>query len=237
MKKLWYIGLCFLLVLSLVACASSPQQSAAEPSEGVAPSAPSQTGGAQLPAPEETPSDTSQAESHILIAYFSMIDVVPENADASTHATPSNGNTRTAAQEIQVQMGGDLFQIETSQEYPVGHRECSVVAEEEMRSDARPVLTTQVDDMDSYDLVFLGYPIWWYTTPMAVRSFLEAYDFSGKTIVPFCTTMSAGVEQSVDEIRELCPDATVLDGLTLRTGRADRMPENISGWLKELGLL
>ena len=172
----------------------------------------------------------------ILVAYFSLVDIIPDGADAVTHATPSQGNTQTAALEIQAQTGGDLFQITTEQEYPVLHREASAIAEDEMRSDARPALTSQVENMDQYDVIFVGYPIWWYTSPMAIRTFLETYDFSGKTIVPFCTTMGAGVDQSVDEIRGLCPDATVLDGLTLSTGRADSMPDRITGWIDGLEL-
>lgn len=239
MKRNWFAAaLCLLILLS--GCTGQtpqrPQQPSAPPEE-TAQSSLLPAADTPSPVPEETPDPSMDEGGKILIAYFSMVDVVPEGADAVTHATPATGNTRTAAQEIQAQMGGDLFQIETDSEYPVLHTECSAIAEDEMRSDARPTLTSQVDNMDDYDVVFVGYPIWWYTSPMVIRSFLEAYDFSGKTIVPFCTTMSAGIGQSVDEIKELCPNATVLDGLTLRTGRADSMHDSIADWLEGLDLL
>ena len=174
-----------------------------------------------------------QTGGNTLIAYFSLIDIVPEGADASAHATPSIGNTESAALEIQSQTGGELFAINTVQTYPVSHSECSAIAEEEMRSDARPELSTHVENMDEYDTIYIGYPIWWYIEPMAIRTFLEEYDLSGKIIIPFCTTMGAGIEESVENITSLVPDATVLEGLTLRTGRED-FSEEISAWLANI---
>ncbi|MDO5378215.1 MAG: flavodoxin [Clostridia bacterium] len=179
--------------------------------------------------------DVSSAD-RTLIAYFSLIDIVPEGADASTHATPSIGSTEAAAQEIQRQVGGELFAIHTVQTYSVSHQEDSSIAEDEMRRDARPELSTHLENMDAYDIIYLGYPIWWYVEPMAIRTFLEEYDFAGKTIVPFCTCLGAGVEKSVQNIRTLCPDAAVLEGLTLYTGR-DSFEEPIRDWLQALGMI
>lgn len=183
----------------------------------------------------ETIVDSEESGGKTLIAYFSLVDIVPEGADASAHATPEIGNTESAALEIQTQVGGDLFAIKTVQTYPVSHSDCSAIAEEEMRSDARPELSTHVENMEDYEIIYIGFPIWWYQEPMAIRTFLEEYDFSGKTIVPFCTTLGAGVEESVDNIKTLCPDATILDGLTLRTGR-DSFSESVAEWLEEIGI-
>lgn len=183
----------------------------------------------------ETVVDSEESGGKTLIAYFSLVDIVPEGADASAHATPEIGNTESAALEIQTQVGGNLFAIKTVQTYPVSHRECSSIAEEEMRSDARPELSTHVENMDEYDTVYIGFPIWWYQEPMAIRTFLEEYDFSGKTIIPFCTTLGAGVEQSVDNIKSLCPASTVLEGLTLYTGR-NSFSESVAEWLGEIGM-
>ena len=185
---------------------------------------------------EESQNSDPEEKTKILIAYFTLADIVPDGVDAVSSATPSQGNTRTAAIELQAQTGGDLFQITTDREYPVSHSEASAIAENEMRADDRPVLTSQVDNIEQYDVVFVGYPLWWYTSPMAIRTFMEAYDFSGKTIVPFCTSLGAGVEQSVGEIQELCPDATVLDGLTLHTGRTEGMADSIAAWLEQINL-
>lgn len=185
---------------------------------------------------EQTVFGSEENDSKILIAYFSLTDIIPEGADAVTHATPSIGNTEYAAMEIQNQTGGDLFAIKTVESYPVSHSECSAIAEEEMRSDARPELSTHIENMEDYDIVYIGFPIWWYQEPMAVRTFLEEYDFSGKTIIPFCTTLGAGVEESEENIKSLCPDAVVLDGLTLHTGM-DSFNEPVAEWLVEIGMI
>lgn len=174
-----------------------------------------------------------QTGDKILIAYFSLINIVPEGADAVTHATPSVGNTEYAAMEIQRQVGGDLFAIQTVQNYPASHQECSAVTEEEMRSDARPELSTHVEDMDEYNIIYIGFPIWWYMEPMAIRTFLEEYDFTGKTVIPFCTTLGAGIGESEKNIAVLTNGATVLKGLTLRSGKED-MSEEIASWLIEI---
>lgn len=185
---------------------------------------------------EQTVFGSEEKDSKILIVYFSLTDIIPDGADAVTHATPSIGNTEYAAMEIQKQTGGDLFAIKTVENYPVSHSECSAIAEEEMRSDARPELSTHVENMEDYEIVYIGFPIWWYQEPMAVRTFLEEYDFSGKTIIPFCTTLGAGVEESEENIKSLCPDAVVLDGLTLHTGR-DSFHEPVTEWLVEIGMI
>lgn len=189
-----------------------------------------------LPMLPRTEAAASPSGDGVLVAYFSLSGSVPEGADAVTHATPSIGSTEAAAREIAARTGGTLFAIRTERAYPERHDECSEIAEQEMRDDARPALASHVEGMENYGTVFLGYPIWWYAEPMAVRTFLEEYDFSGKTVVPFCTSLGAGVGRSVENIRELCPDSTVLRGVTLRTGSAD-FREPVEEWLKELGII
>lgn len=240
MKRIAALCLSVLLLLSLAACSGGGQENP------VSSDSTPQTSSSEQENSEQEETDTMQSSGQptaneettggkTLIAYFSLIDIVPEGADASAHATPSIGNTESAAMEIQRQVGGDLFAIKTVQTYPVSHREASAIAEEEMRSDARPELSTHLDNMDEYDTVYIGYPIWWYIEPMAIRTFLDEYDFSGKTIIPFCTTMGAGVEESVENITSLADGATVLDGVTLRTGREDNS-EDISEWLSDIGI-
>ena len=177
----------------------------------------------------------STVEKKTLIAYFLQIDIVPEGADASSHATPAIGSTESAAIEIQKQVGGDLFAIKTVKTYPMSHQECSAIAEEEIHSDTRPELSTHVKNMNDYDTIYIGYPIWWHQEPMAIRSFLEEYDFSGKTVIPFCTSLGVSVSESEDNIKSLLSDATVLSGVTLRTGRQD-ISGDISDWLSDIGM-
>lgn len=240
MKRIAALCLSALLIFSLAACSggrqenlvssdNEPQTSQSEQENTEQEETGTMESSQQPIASEETTGGKT------LIAYFSLIDIVPEGADASAHATPSIGNTESAAMEIQRQVGGDLFAIKTVQTYPVSHREASAIAEEEMRSDARPALSNHLDNMDEYDTVYIGYPIWWYIEPMAIRTFLEEYDFTGKTIIPFCTSMGAGVEESVQNISSLADGATVLDGVTLRTGREDHS-EDISEWLSDIGM-
>lgn len=250
MKRILSVCLAVLLLVALAACGAEENSISFEQSDNVSAQEPSDTPAApesqadeeqeptQVPpqAPEESVSEQEEETvSKTLIAYFSLADIVPEGADASAHATPSIGNTESAAIEIQNQVGGDLFAIHTVQTYPVNHRECSAIAEEEMRSDARPELSTHVENMEQYDTVYIGYPIWWYIEPMAIRTFLEEYDFTGKTVIPFCTTLGAGISESEENIASLASGATVLEGLTLRTGRQD-MSEDISSWLADIGM-
>lgn len=224
-SKIVIICMIMLVALSAIACSNnseSTNNSESQISENVTSN-------------YRTISSDSQNKNNILIAYFSLVDIVPEGADASTYATPKIGNTEAAALEIQSQTGGDLFAIKTAQKYPVSHSECSAVAEKEMRSDARPELSSHIENMEDYDIIFVGFPIWWYQEPMAIRTFLQEYDFSGKTIIPFCTTFGAGVEESQKNIKTLCPQAEVLKGLTLHTGTKS-FTASVEKWLKELGI-
>lgn len=185
------------------------------------------------PVPGDIVENDKPLSSEILIAYFSMVEDMPENADAVTHATPKAGNTESVALEIQKAVGGDLFAIKTVKKYPVSHSQCSQMASEELNNGIRPELSTHVDNMSGYNIVFLGFPIWVYREPMAVCSFLEEYDFSGKTMIPFCTSMAAGIETSMEDIQKLCPDAEVLAGLRLTTGQ-ESYSEQVINWIREL---
>lgn len=180
-------------------------------------------------------STNQQTERKTLIAYFSLADIVPEYADAVSSATPALGNTQSAAMEIQSQVGGDLFAIKTVQVYPSSHQECSSIAGDEMQKDARPELATHVENMEDYEIVYIGYPIWWYIEPMAIRTFLEEYDFSGKTVIPFCTTLGAGIKESQGNIASLARGATILNGITLRTENQE-VCDDISEWLSDIGM-
>lgn len=235
MRKLILLSLALLILFSFVACgrnnnSTAPNSNASSLQENTSPPQPNIS--------ENSAQGTTQTEKFqrkILIAYFSQARVISEGADAISSATPYVGNTASAAYEIQKQVGGDIFEIVTVNAYPVDHREGSVIAERELKANVRPALSTHVKDMESYDVIFLGYPIWWYTAPMAIRTFLEEYNFSGKTIVPFCTTLGAGISESIGDIKSISPNTNVLEGVTLRTGRQD-MSVDISQWLTKVGM-
>lgn len=169
-----------------------------------------------------------------LIVYFSRKG---DNYVGGSIVNLPVGNTEVAAKKIQKIAGSDLFQIRTAKTYPEDYTETTNVAHEEQRENARPELTEIVDDMDSYDVIYIGYPNWYGTMPMAVFTFLESYDFSGKTIIPFCTHEGSGLGSSERDIKKLCPNATVLSGLAIRGGSVERADNDITNWLKKLDLM
>jgi flavodoxin len=174
------------------------------------------------------------ANSQSLIAYFTRKG---NNYVGGSIVNLSIGNTEVIAKKIQKLTGSDMFQIKTVKSYPADYTETTNVAQEEKKSKARPELTEKVADMDSYDVIYLGYPNWWGTMPMAVCTFLESYDFSGKTIIPYCTHEGSGMGSSEGDIKELCPNAKVLPGLAIRGGSVGRADQDVTNWLKELDLI
>ncbi|MGE4588854.1 MAG: flavodoxin [Acidaminococcaceae bacterium] len=144
------------------------------------------------------------------------------------------GNTEVIAKKIQELTGSDLFQIETTYSYPEDYTETTNVAQVEKRANTRPELTAKIEDMGNYEIIYIGYPNWWGTMPMAVFTFLEAYDFSGKSIVPFCTHEGSGMGVSERDIRQLCPKASVLSGLAIRGGSVGKTDKDLKNWLKDL---
>jgi len=113
------------------------------------------------------------------------------------------GNTEVIAKKIQSFTGSDLFQIETVKAYPMDYTETTRVSKDELLANTRPELTDRVTDMASYEVIYLGYPNWWGTMPMAVLTFLESYNFSGKTVVPYCTHEGSGLGNSERDIKKL----------------------------------
>ena len=146
------------------------------------------------------------------------------------------GNTEIVAKMIREITGGDLFPIEAVNAYPADYTETTDVAKEELRTNARPKITGHVDTMASFEVIILGYPIWWGTMPMPVCSFLEEYDFSGKTVAPFCTHEGSGLGRSVSDIRKMCPQSTVLEGLAIHGGDVKNAHDEVAGWLRGIGM-
>ena len=168
------------------------------------------------------PSDTLSGESNILVAYFSW-----------------SGNTERMAEQIVSLTGADLFSIEPVTLYPEDYTACTEVALEERDSDARPAIHTTIDAdaWAAYDTVFIGCPVWWHTAPMIINTFTESYDYTGKTVVPFCTYASTYRDETLARIVELTPEAEVhLDGLGLTGGRLND-ESNVADWLRGIGFI
>ncbi len=163
-----------------------------------------------------------------LIAFYSRADENYVNGQIKTLET---GNTEIAAGMLAEITGADLFKIEQKEPYAKDYNECIAQAQEDQRSDARPELVSYPDSIDEYDVIYLGYPNYWSTIPMAVFTFLEHFDFSGKVIKPFCTHEGSGMGRSMDDIRKLCPDADVRDGLAIHGASVSKAKKNIENWL------
>ncbi|WP_093882707.1 flavodoxin [Syntrophus gentianae] len=167
-----------------------------------------------------------------LVAYFSRAGKNYVNGDIVDLPV---GNTEVAAGMIQKLTGSDIFRIDAVKAYPEGYQETTEVAKEELRQNTRPEISGYLDNMLDYKVIYLCYPNWWGTMPMAVFTFLEAYDFGGKTIIPFCTHEGSGMGRSERDIEEICAGASVLKGLAIRGGSVQQAEDQIAKWLRDLG--
>lgn len=162
--------------------------------------------------------DTGQS-TKTLIAYFSH-----------------TGNTQKVAQIIQQQVGGDLFEIQTAEQYPSDRNALIETAQREQDNNSRPALNTHVDNINDYDVIFIGYPIWMGNMPMAIYTFLEEYDLSGKRVIPFCTNGGSGLSGTPNIISSIQPNARVTEGLSVLTGNVDTCEEDVVDWLRNIGI-
>ena len=173
-------------------------------------------------------------QEKILIAFFSRKG---NNYAGGDIVNLSIGNTEVIARKIQKLTGAKLFEIKTVKSYPEDYTETTRVAQAELRENARPELTEHVDNMADYDVIILGYPNWWGTMPMAVSTFLESYNFSGKTIIPYCTHEGSGMGHSESDIKKLCPNSNVLSGMAIRGSSVNKAEKEVANWLKKLNLI
>ncbi|MBQ9824964.1 MAG: NAD(P)H-dependent oxidoreductase [Solobacterium sp.] len=165
--------------------------------------------------------------SKILTVYYSRKG---ENYFGGEIRSIAKGNTERVAEYINEAVGGDLFELETVREYSKDYHECTNEAMDEKKADARPELKKLPASIDEYDTIFLGYPNWWSTAPMAVFTFLDAFDFTGKTIIPFCTNEGSGLGSSESDIRRECPGAKVEAGLSIRGSQAADSKSKVTKW-------
>ncbi len=221
LKKISASLLAILLAFSLASCANSGSVEEIE----------SDMQTTETVEVETTQADTESDTTNILIAYFSRAG---ENYNVGV---VEKGNTEIIAEMIANETGGDLFKIETVETYPDTYDECTKVAQQEQNENARPELLNDIDNLDDYDVIFLGYPIWWGDMPMAVYTFLEGHDFEDKTILPFCTNEGSGLSTTVSSIENETA-AEVLEGLSIRGSVAQNSQEEaedlVKDWLSKL---
>ncbi|MBO1305615.1 NAD(P)H-dependent oxidoreductase [Enterococcus sp. 669A] len=195
------------LLVALTACSSNvePQDSQSSQSEN----ADETTESSSTPAAS---SDNPAGSS--LVAYFSY-----------------SGNTQQIAESIAEKTGSEVFEITTAEGYPEDYDSVVDLAQEERNDQARPELGSELTNLEEYDTIYLGYPIWWSDMPMAVYSFLDDYDLAGKRIVPFCTHGGSGLSSTDTAIADEEPEATVLEGLALWDSAIDDADAEIDEWL------
>ena len=225
MKKWTSLLLALAMALSLAACGNSgTQENTSEPPASVSGSTTEET---PVPTDTETPAEelaegetpTTEDSSSVLIAYFSW-----------------SGNTEQVARIIQQETGGDLFEIAPATEYTDDYNELLDIAQQEQSDNARPELASQVENWERYDTIFVGYPNWWNDAPMAVYTFLESYDWDGKTLVPFNTSASGGFGRSLSGLEESAAGASILDGLSFTERTLGDAQSEVTAWLDGLGL-
>ena len=147
-----------------------------------------------------------------------------------------SGNTRDMAKQIQAKVGGDIVELQTVQPYPSEYKATTEQAKRELESNYLPPLSTKIENIGAYDVVFVGSPNWWSTMAMPVRTFLSENNLSGKTVVPFITHEGSGLGRSVADLKSFCPNATILEGLAIRGSRVNSSQDEIAKWLNKLSI-
>lgn len=223
MKRIQYV-LLILVLLLLSGCGATKTNIQENPSNLISDSN-SQNSTSESQSEEETPSSSDESQQKqeknpannetqkILIAYFSWSEnAVQDNIDAMTSASVKTpGNVTQLATWIAEETNGDLFSIQVTESYPADWDGCLARANDEKTNNIHPELVQTLDNMDDYDIVFLGYPNWWYSCPMAIHSFLNAHNLSGKQIYLFCSHGTGGLANSVNDIAADIPEAILSD--------------------------
>lgn len=252
MKRIVAMILSGMMMLVLAACSGNGTQENVQPASAL--------GSEQTSAPEtlsaaaEQPATSSESltsevpadentGANMLVAYFSYAENtdLPDGTDASASASiqvwngETTGNTGVVAAMIAETTGADLFSIQTVEKYPDTYDATIDQGQQERNANARPALATHAEDLDRYDVVFLGFPNWWGDMPMAMYSFLDEVDLSGKTIVPFVTSGGSGFSRTISTIESMESGANVQEGLPISGSSATEAQAQVNEWLTELG--
>lgn len=241
-KKLGAILISMVLALQAAGCGNTepPADGGAEQNE--LPASERETSGEELQQTGMTDAENTENTdgSKILIAYFSAgensdVDVV-SSASVTTVDGEAKGRLRAVADMIQAETGGTLFSIQTSVKYPGDGGALIDYAAEEQDEDARPELTSHIENLDNYEVIFVGYPTWWYDMPQVLYSFFDEYDFSGKTIIPFNVHNGSRFSGTIATIQDLEPGAEVMtDGFTVSERDVAEAAGDVADWLRGLG--
>ena len=246
MKKLNLLIAAGIMVLSLAGCGSAAANDTAK-SDKTAADFTLETAETATPETAETEesaavSDAAQAEEE---TSSDAVDTETEaaeetGANALVVYFSATGNTKAAAETLAGIQGADLVEIVPEEPYTEEdldyNNSSSRSTVEQNDANARPAISGTIDNIENYDVVYVGYPIWWYDMPRIMYTFFDTYDFSGKTIVPFCTSGGSGLSGTPDTIAEFEPEATILEGIQLGSSAAHDAEAELSAWLTEIGL-
>lgn len=226
MKKFLVVALSLMMMLLFTACGNN--------------------NGANNPPPEQKPETTVENKEapktentpapgthKILVAYYSRV------GDNYEVGVIEKGNTAIMAEMVAEKTGGTLFEIKPVKEYPAGYKECTELAKQEQAENARPEIVNKVENFNEYDVIFLGYPIWWSDFPMIIYTFLEQNDFNGKTIIPFCTSAGEYMTGKELQIPQIAKGAMIAQGLGIKGKECQENPngvrEQVNYWINGLG--
>ena len=217
--KMLFLAALACATMALGACSDNDDNDAASATEGVVPG----------------------TNHKVLIAYFS--EPLPDGTDANTSASrvvAGNrlyGSVEYMATVIGEATGGDMVRIQTETPYPGNFDDLAAQADNERQNGIHPTLSTSIEGFDNYDVVFVGYPIWWYQMPMPMYSFFDRYDFSGKTIIPFSSHGVSGWSGTIADIAGLEPEATMVDGFSTSRSNVASSAEEIRNWLRDINII
>lgn len=191
-------------------------------------------------ASDQMPTAEIKLSGKVLVAYFTWPE--PDGVDASSGASrvisdgKLYGNTEYVARSIAKVTTGDLFAIQTEKKYPTPHKALIDEAKREAEAGERPKITSHIQNMEDYDVIFVGYPNWWYDMPMVIYSFFDEYDFKGKTVIPFVTHGGSRFSESVETIKEMEKEARIIEGPSVAGRNVPTAEESIQNWLDKHGL-
>lgn len=230
MKKVFSILMALTLLVSLAACSNNTaneESSSPAKQSGDQSSAPDEGLNSQSVSSDSTEEANNQNDSSIptetgaksLVVYFSW-----------------SGNTENVAKSIQSQTDADIFEIVPATPYSDDYDTVVDLAQEEQKNNARPAISGNIENMEQYDVIYVGFPNWWGDMPMILYTFFDTYDLSGKTIALFCTSGGSGLSGTVNKVKSLEPDAAVTEGLHISSGSSSNPDDAVSQWLKDIGL-
>lgn len=217
MKKLYSLIMVLALLFTFAACSNNTNHDDSSPTQ--------QQSNTQNTVPDEESGEANDAStptetgSKSLVVYFSW-----------------SGNTENVAKSIQSQTDSDIFEIGPATPYSDDYDTVVDLAQEEQRNNARPAISGSIENIEQYDVVYVGFPNWWGDMPMILYTFFDTYDLSDKTVALFCTSGGSGLSNTVNEVKTLEPNATVTDGLHIRDNAADNPESAVGDWLNDIGL-